>query len=195
VAHVKKEGLSMHLRLATLADAAAVHGIYAPIVRETIISFELEPPTIDELGRRITYTLQHWPWLVAEEAGAVVGYGYASRHRDRAAYAWSVDLAVYVHPRAQRRGVGRRLYQALFPILERQGLHAAFAGITLPNEASVGLHESLGFTPVGVYREVGFKLRAWRDVGWWQRPLAGPTRAPAAFIPLPALGGPLVFPP
>ena len=108
-------------------------------------------------------------WLVADIDGAVVGYAYGSPHRTRAAYASSCDVAVYVDPGHARRGIGRALYAVLLPLLGRKGCHAAFAGIALPNEASVGLHEAMGFTPVGIYREVGWKLGAWRDVGWWQR--------------------------
>lgn len=191
----------MHLRIATPLDAAAIHGIYAPIVRDTVISFEIDPPSEAELARRISTTLETFPWLVAEDAGSIRGYAYASRHRDRAAYAWSVDLAVYIHADARRQGVGRRLYETLFSILARQGVHAVFAGITLPNQASVSLHEAVGLTHVGVYREVGYKLGAWRDVGWWQKRLDGldgldgPTRAPASIIPFPALGLPSIVSP
>ena len=108
-------------------------------------------------------------WLVAEVDGEVAGYAYGSVHRTRAAYASSCDVAVYVDPVHARRGIGRALYMALLPALAERGFHAAFAGIALPNAASIGLHESMGFTPVGIYREVGWKLGAWRDVGWWQR--------------------------
>ena len=108
-------------------------------------------------------------WLVAESGGKVAGYAYGSPHRTRAAYASSCDVAVYVDPAHARQGIGRALYGALLPALKVKGFHAAFAGIALPNDASIGLHEAMGFTPVGVYREVGWKLGGWRDVGWWQR--------------------------
>jgi phosphinothricin acetyltransferase len=117
----------------------------------------------------------------------VVGYAYASPHRDRAAYQWSVDVTVYVSPRAHRTGTGRRLYGLLLAILRQQGYHQAFGGITLPNTASVGLHEAMGFTPVGVYRRVGFKLGAWRDVGWWGVELGPPPSAPAPPRPFEAM--------
>jgi L-amino acid N-acyltransferase YncA len=111
--------------------------------------------------------------------GAVLGYAYASPHRERAAYRWSVDVAVYIAEQARRRGVGRQLYSTLFAMLVELGYYNAFAGVTLPNPASVGLHESMGFTPVGVYRNVGYKLGAWHDVGWWRRPLQPPAADPA----------------
>ena len=121
------------------------------------------------MGERISrYGASH-AWLAAELNGRVAGYAYSSPHRDRAAYASSCDVAVYVDPADGRQGIGRALYAALLPLLAAKGYHAAFAGIALPNEASVGLHEAMGFTPVGIYREVGWKLGAWRDVGWWQR--------------------------
>ena len=132
------------------------------------ISFELEPPDEVEMARRIaTYSASH-AWLVAEVGGVVAGYAYGSPHRERAAYASSCDVAVYVDPAQARQGVGRALYGELLPLLAGK-YHAAFAGIALPNDASIGLHEAMGFTPVGTYREVGWKMGGWRDVGWWQR--------------------------
>jgi len=166
------------IRLATLDDASGVQAIYAPIVRETAISFELEPPTVAEMEQRIVKTLEHLPWLVCERRGNILGYVYASQHRTRAAYQWSVDVSVYVHPNARRLGVGQALYRSLFALLVLQGFYNAYAGITLPNPASVGLHESLEFQPVGVYRAVGYKLGAWHDVGWWQLTLQSPVSPP-----------------
>jgi L-amino acid N-acyltransferase YncA len=132
------------------------------------ISFELKPPDAAEMARRIAeYGASH-AWLVAEVGGALAGYAYGSPHRARAAYASSCDVAVYVAPAHARQGVGRALYGELLPLLGA-GHHAAFAGIALPNDASIGLHEAIGFTPVGIYREVGWKMGGWRDVGWWQR--------------------------
>jgi phosphinothricin acetyltransferase len=147
----------------------ACAAIYAPFVADSWISFELDAPGPEEIARRIgAYGASH-AWLVAEADGEVTGYAYGSPHRERAAYASSCDVAVYVAPRHARKGIGRALYTALLPLLATKGSHAAFAGIALPNEASVGLHEAVGFTPVGIYREVGWKLGGWRDVGWWQR--------------------------
>lgn len=157
------------IRPARAKDAAACAAIYRPYVTESWVSFELESPDDTEMARRIAdYGTSH-AWLVAESDGAVIGYAYGSPHRTRAAYASSCDVAIYVGPGAARSGVGRALYGALFTALKEQGLHAAFAGIALPNPASEALHQACGFTPVGVYREVGWKLGGWRDVGWWQR--------------------------
>lgn len=166
------------IRLATGDDAEQIAAIYAPAVRDSAISFEVEPPPPAEMRRRIQHTLAHRPWLVCERSGEILGYVYAGRHRDRAAYQWCVEVSVYVHERARRHGVGRALYTSLFAILSLQGFYNAYAGITLPNRASVGLHESLGFRPVGVYRAVGYKLGAWHDVGWWWLPLQAPSRSP-----------------
>jgi L-amino acid N-acyltransferase YncA len=156
------------IRLATSADAPGVQAIYAPVVRETAISFELEPPMVEEIRQRIVKTLERWLWLVCERRGDILWYVYAGQHRTRPAYQWSVDVSVYVHASARRLGVGQALYHSLFSLLALQGFYQAYAGITLPNPASVRLHESLGFQPVGVYRAVGYKLGAWHDVGWWQ---------------------------
>ncbi|WP_067734510.1 arsinothricin resistance N-acetyltransferase ArsN1 family B [Novosphingobium naphthalenivorans] len=159
----------MHIRPATPADAPACAAIYAPFVTGSVVSFETEAPDDAEMARRIAdYGASH-AWLAAEIDGAVAGYAYGSPHRTRAAYASSCDVTVYVDPAHARQGIGRALYAALLPRLKDKGLHAAFAGIALPNPGSVGLHEAMGFTPVGIYREVGRKLGAWHDVGWWQR--------------------------
>jgi phosphinothricin acetyltransferase len=174
------------LRLATVNDAQAILAIYGPVVEETPISFETSVPSLAEMARRIEETLRRYPWLVWDEAG-VSAYAYACRHRDRLAYDWSVDVAVYVAPGAQRRGLGRRLYGALLELLTAQNFVMAFAGIALPNTASVTLHEAAGFRPVGIYRDAGYKLGAWRDVGWWQCPLAAPAAPPQPPIALPEL--------
>jgi L-amino acid N-acyltransferase YncA len=149
-------------------DAGICAAIYAPFVRKSWISFELEAPDEGEMARRIaSYGASHG-WLVAELGGQIAGYAYGSPHRTRAAYARSCDVAVYVDPARKRQGLGGMLYAALLPRLAEK-YHAAFAGIALPNDASIALHEAAGFAPVGIYREVGWKLGAWRDVGWWQR--------------------------
>lgn len=155
------------IRIATQEDAESMSVIYTPIVRDTYISFELTPPGVEQMRERINATLPTLPWLVYEEEGSVLGYAYASRHRERPGYQWSVDVSVYVGAGAQRRGIGRRLYRVLLEILRAQGYYTALAGIALPNGASVGLHRRMGFEPVGVYKNVGHKLGAWRDVGWW----------------------------
>lgn len=149
------------VRIAAATDAAAIHGIYAPVVAHSAISFELEPPTVEEMAQRIEATLPQCPYLVAEREGEVVGYVYASQHREREAYQWSVDVTVYVAPEAHRSGVARTLYGSLLPILETQGFHTAYAGIALPNKGSIGLHEALGF-----------KHDKWHDVGYWCRKLS-----------------------
>jgi len=172
------------IRLATEADAEGIVAIYAPIVRETAISFEVEAPDVNAMRRRIAETLAHLPWLICERRGEVLGYAYASTHRTRAAYQWSVDVSVYVHARIRRSGVGKALYTSLLRFLDLQGFYNVYAGITLPNPASVRLHESLEFQPVGVYRAVGYKLGAWHDVGWWHlalRPHAVPPGPPVDF--------------
>jgi len=167
-------------------DAAGCASVYAPYVLETAISFEKEPPGADELARRISGVSERYPWLVAEEDGAVIGYAYGSAHGERAAYRWAADVAVYLGQAFQRRGVGRALYDALLSLLVRQGIHIACAGITLPNNASVALHEACGFDLVGVYRRIGWKMGRWHDVGWWELELQPPGDAPPAEVGPPA---------
>jgi phosphinothricin acetyltransferase len=177
----------MRIRIATAGDAPAVRDIYAPIVESTVISFELTVPTIDEIADRITDRQPSLPWLVAERDGRVAGYAHAGRFSGRAAYDWSVETSIYLAGSARGQGVGRTLYGALLALLTAQGYHQAMAGVTLPNPASVALHEAMGFTPVGVYRSAGWKFGAWRDVGWWQRSLAPVDGEPRRPTPLDAL--------
>ena len=160
------------IRLATSDDGPALAGIYRPAVSESTISFELVPPDAAEMAERVARVMTLAPWLVFERDGAVIGYAYAGKHSERPAYEWSVDVSVYVHRDAHRGGIARALYASLFAALVVQGFRNAYAGITLPNAASVGFHASQGFTPVGVYRGVGYKMGAWHDVGWYERSLA-----------------------
>ncbi len=171
--------MSILIRLAAEGDAEEIQAIYAPIVSQTAISFETEPPSVEEMRRRIANTLARLPWLVYLRDGKIMGYAYASPHRSRAAYRWSVDVSVYIHPQARRQGIGKALYDSLLKILSLQGIYNVYAGIALPNPGSVGLHESLGFKPVGVYHAVGYKLGAWHDVGQWHLPLRPTTTTPA----------------
>jgi phosphinothricin acetyltransferase len=175
------------IRLASEADARMVRDIYAPFCARTPVSFETEPPSVEEIRRRIGKTQERLPWLVCARGGEVLGYAYASPHRERAAYGWSVDVAVYVREGQRRWGVGRALYGSLLPALEVQGYYNAYAGITLPNAASVGLHEAVGFRPLAVYRGVEYKLGAWHDVGWWHLPLAALMPEPEEPRPLPVV--------
>jgi phosphinothricin acetyltransferase len=149
-------------------DAEACRAIYAPYVLETSVSFEERVPTADEFRARIEAARASHAWLVLEDGGVVVGYAYASQHRARAAYRWAVDVTVYVAPSHHRRGAGRSLYLELFARLRHLGYQVACAGITLPNEGSVGLHRAMGFEAVGVYKRIGWKAGAWRDVAWLQ---------------------------
>ena len=179
--------MTPRIRLAAARDGEALAVIYRPAVVGSVISFEIEPPDGSEMARRVERILARTPWLVLEVKDAVLGYAYAGQHRDRAAYQWSVDVSAYVHPDARRLGIARALYASLFAVLTRQGFRNAYAGITLPNEASVGLHTSVGFTPVGIYRNVGYKLGAWHDTGWFERPVGPHVPEPPAPTPLPQL--------
>jgi len=173
------------IRLATPHDAAAFCRIYAPIVRETALSFETEPPGELEMGRRVREALEFAPWLAWDESGDVLGYAYGTRFRARPAYAWTVEVSVYVDARARRRGIGRALYADLIDLVRLQGFRTALAVLTVPNPESAGLHASLGFEPIGLFRDTGFKLGAWRHTQWWSLHLGlgcapAPTRSAAA---------------
>ena len=159
-------------------DGAACAAIYAPSVAGGLASFEESAPDAGAMTRRIAAISRTHPWLVCERDGEVAGYAYASAHRDRAGYRWAADVAVYVDTRHQRRGVGRELYEGLLPLLARQRLRVACAGITLPNPGSVALHEAVGFQLVGVYRAIGYKAGTWHDVAWWQVQLLPPVPDP-----------------
>jgi L-amino acid N-acyltransferase YncA len=174
------------IRLATENDAAATRAIYVPIVKQTSFSFELTPPNVSDMRQRLVKTLERLPWLVCEYGGVVVGYTYANPHRVRAAYQWSVEVSVYVHAEYRQKRVARALYTSLFALLRLQGYYNVYAGITLPNDGGVRLHESLGFQSVGVYEAVAYKLGAWQDVSWWQMMLQDRPGAPKPPTILPA---------
>jgi len=175
------------IRLATPGDGDALAAIYAPAVRDLATSFELEPPDGAEMARRVEKIMVRTPWLVCERDGTVIGYAYAGPHRDRAAYQWSVEVSAYVSATAHRGGIARRLYTSLFAILALQGFRNAYAGITLPNPASVGFHETMGFTRVGVFCGIGYKFGAWHDVMWLERRLRERDTEPEVPVPLPVL--------
>jgi len=176
--------------MATEDDAAAILDIYRPIVLNTAISFERDPPSEAEMRRRIRTTLERYPWLVAVEpgrSGRVAAYAYATQLRTRQSYQWSVEVSAYVRPDRKRRGMATSLYDRLLGILERQGFVNALAAIALPNPDSVAFHERFGFEPVGVFRNAGYKLGRWHDIGWWELELRRPTANPASPVPLRAL--------
>jgi phosphinothricin acetyltransferase len=160
--------MNVQFRIARPEDAAGVLSIYAPFCKSSHVSFEIVPPSEAQMRERINGILPRYAWLIGEIDGEVAGYVYAGQHQERAAYRWAVNVAVYIGAAHRRRGLGRALYRSLFSILRRQGFFKAIAGVTLPNDSSVGLHEAIGFRPVGIYSGVGYKLGRWLDVGWWQ---------------------------
>lgn len=178
----------MTIRRATADDAAAIASIYAPYVSASVVSFETEAPDAAEIGRRIQALGDLYPWLVdCDASGAVLGYAYGCAFRTRPAYRFTVETTVYVADGAQKRGIGTALYRRLLALLEAQGFTQAVGAITIPNEASIRLHESLGFVRAGTYEKVGFKLGEWRSVGLWQRPLAPMAARPEEPRPVSAI--------
>ena len=167
------------IRGAVVADAAACAAIYAPYVTDTVITFETVPPDEAEMAGRITAAVDSHAWLVLVDAGRIAGYAYGSPYKARAAYRWSCEVSVYLELGRRRTGAGRMLYDELFTRLVARGFRTAVAGMTLPNDASVGLHRAMGFEPVGTYRRIGWKHRAWHDVAWTQRTLGVGSGPPA----------------
>src|SRR5262245_16242954 len=160
------------VRDASALDGEACAAIYAPYVTDSGITFEIVPPSAGEMAQRITDTQVTHAWLVLEDEGRVVGFAYGHPMKERAAYRWSCEVSVYLAQGRRRTGGGRALYEALFERLIDRGYRTAVAGMTLPNDASVGLHKALGFEPIGTYRRIGWKLNTWHDVHWRQRTLA-----------------------
>jgi phosphinothricin acetyltransferase len=176
------------IRLATEVDAGQVLGIYGPFCY-THVSFEVVAPSLEEMRQRMAALEGKLPWLVCDDGGTVLGYVYASLHKSRPAYQWSVDVSAYIADGCRRRGIGRALYTSLFRLLALQGYVNAYAGIALPNPASVGLHEAVGFKQVGIYHSVGYKNGTWHDTCWWERPLTERRHDPAPPVPLEVLRG------
>ena len=172
--------MARQVRDATAADAEACRAIYEPYVRDTVTSFEAEPPTEEQMAARISAAQRTHAWVVLEEDGRVIGYAYGGQFAPRTAYQWACEVSVYLEIGRHRTGGGRALYEVLLDRLTARGFHTALAGMTLPNDASVGLHRAMGFEPVGTWRRIGFKHGGWHDVAWTQRQLADgpPSGAP-----------------
>jgi phosphinothricin acetyltransferase len=171
----------VEIRTATTADAEACAAIYAPYVSGTVVSFETVPPAAEEMAERIANANRSHAWIVAadEGEGEAFGYAYGGPFASRSAYRWSCEVSVYLEPGRRRTGAGRRLYEALFARLAERGFRTVVAGMTLPNEASVGFHRAMGFEPVGTYRRIGWKEGSWHDVAWAQRSLPAGHDPPA----------------
>jgi phosphinothricin acetyltransferase len=179
--------MTIDIRLARIDDAADILAIYAPYCESSTVTFETVAPTRAEMAGRIARVVESYPWIVAEVDGQILGYVYGTRFRERAAYRWTAEAAVYVALNHQRRGLARALYTSLFSILRHQGYSKVIAGVTLPNAASVQLHEKMGFQKVGHFPGVGFKSADWLDVGWWQLSLAEQQDRPPDPRPFPSV--------
>ena len=184
-----EDRVRIRVRRVRLEDAAAITAIYAPIVRDTATSFETEPPDAADMEGRIRRTAEHLPWLVGvrvSESGEedVIGYAFATPYRSRAAYRWSVEVSVYVDESSRGRGIARSLYSRLHALLRDQGYRITYAVITLPNPASVRLHEALDYRQIGVFRCAGYKLAAWHDVLWMRREIGPLVDEPVEPVPL-----------
>lgn len=176
--------MTVKIRLATATDATQIQAIYTPIVRDTFISFEEVIPDVAEIERRIKTTLDQYPYLVCEIGGQIAGYCYASAFRSRIAYQWTTETTVYVHSDYYRQRIAHSLYMALFDVLRGQGYLNAIGVIALPNDDSVNLHKKFGFKPIGIFKNMGYKINGWRDTGWWQLELSPAPPHPTTPIPI-----------
>jgi phosphinothricin acetyltransferase len=177
------------IRIATEADAAVCHAIYAPIVQTSAITFETDLPGEEAMRGRIRSRLASHPWLVWEEDGEVLAYAYGGRFRERAAYDWVAETSIYVHENARRRGIARRLYGGVLGAMRLQGINQAVGVITLPGATSVAMHEAMGFAPAGIWPKAGYKLGQWWDVGVWSLFLSEPETPPVPVISFSELAG------
>lgn len=175
----------MILRIIDDIDIAQVIEIYAPFILNTVVTFENKVPSVNEFKNRIDHYLEYFPWLVADDGGKIAGYAYASKYRDRIAYQWVVEISVYMHPDYKKKGIAKKLYEALLDILRLQGIYRIYAVIGLPNDESVKFHEKMGFSWFASYKNTGYKLGRWRDTGWWEFVLkqADEEPAPPVFFP------------
>lgn len=169
------------IRLAVAADAPRLVEIYRPAIEAVGVTFEEIVPDVSEMRERVVKTLLRFPWLVAEEEGVVLGYAYASRHRERPAYTWTAEVSIYVDPASHRGGIGRQLYTSLFARLEQQGIQSVLAGVIQPNPESMAFHRRMGFIEVARYEKVGFKAGAWLDTIWLQRATGARSGPPPVF--------------
>lgn len=170
--------MSFQIRFVQESDAAAIAEIYRPYVENTSISFEYDAPSSEEFLQRIRSTTAEFPWIVCLSDNEIIGYAYAIPHRNRTAYQWSADVTIYFSETFHRKGIAKITYETLFSILKLQGIHTLLAGITIPNEKSVGFHTALGFELLGTYQNIGFKFGKWHDTQWYQRPINDYTTTP-----------------
>jgi phosphinothricin acetyltransferase len=176
--------MTIKIRTATIDDAGAIAAIYAPYVASSAVSFEDVPPPPHEIARRMNDTIDHFPWIVAESGGVIMGYAYANRFRDRNAYRFACETSIYVAGDLHGQGIGHSLYRVLLDTLTEQGFTQAVAWIAMPSQSSVELHESIGFKRTGFLGSIGFKHGEWRDIAIWQKtliPVNGPPEEPQTF--------------
>lgn len=172
----------IQVRFASPDDAEGVLAVYAPYVKDTPITFETEVPGIDGFHSRMSGVMETYPYLVVEDGGRIVGYAYAHRIGERASYDWDAEFSIYLEGGHTGRGIGTALSHALLQLLEIQGVRNVFSLIAVPNPASIGLHEKLGFRHMGTQERAGYKLGAWHDVEWMQKPIGDFEGAPAPLL-------------
>jgi L-amino acid N-acyltransferase YncA len=181
-------------RIATPEDAESILEIYTPVINTTAISFEETPPSVADMAKRIEKILEKHPWIVAVDKNEkILGYAYASPYRDRAAYKWASEVSIYIRDTHQKLGLGKSLYEKLFHIMKKQNIYKSYALIALPNTGSIALHEKMGFQYLCIFKNVGYKLGKWHDVGWWEKTLSRSANAPSEPIKFSDLKNTLLF--
>lgn len=181
------------IRMAKQSDTEEILAIYAPYVRDTAITFEYTVPTIEEFSARMKKTLSKYPYLVAVRNEEILGYAYASEFKSRAAYDWAVETTIYIKQETRKNGVGKKLYQTMEKVLERQHICNLYACIAYPNPGSIGFHEHLGYRTIGHFSKCGYKLETWYDMIWMEKMIGEHEMSPQPFIPITELDDQRVF--
>lgn len=158
----------MNIRFATIDDAEAILSVYAPYVLKTANTFEYVVPTVEEFTKRIKKISAHYPYLVCECFGEIVGYAYGSQHRERMGYSWCAESTIYLDEAYHRRGIARALYRVVFALMKEQGYHSVYVSILCANMPSIEFHKSMGFEEIGVFKNIGYKLGEWHSNNWMQ---------------------------
>lgn len=175
---------TVHFRRATEEDVVSILAIYAPYVTDSAITFEYDVPSEEEFRQRIRTISAEYPYFVCESDGQIIGYAYAHRHMERAAYQWNAEISIYIRQGFTGKGLGKTMCQALIDLLRLQGIRNVFSCVTIPNERSAHLHHSMEFSTEGIFQNAGYKCGKWQTIAWFRKNIAPYTNEPALFLPI-----------
>ncbi len=175
---------TVHFRRATEEDVVSILAIYAPYVTDSAITFEYDVPSEEEFRQRIRTISAEYPYFVCESDGQIIGYAYAHRHMERAAYQWNAEISIYIRQGFTGKGLGKTMCQALIDLLRLQGIRNVFSCVTIPNERSAHLHHSMEFSTEGIFQNAGYKCGKWQTIAWFRKNIAPYTNEPAPFLPI-----------